>query len=75
MGQLQHINPAIFTCQVMNPGNIIVPDLGNWSLTFMVELTTQEMINLRYISASSYGEECYVDVNRNLMVFITVCCA
>lgn len=41
----------------------------------MVELTTQEMINLRYISASSYGEECYVDVNRNFMVFINVCCA
>jgi len=73
MGQLQHINPAISTCQVMNPGNIIVPDLGKMEFTFMVELTTQEMINLRCISASSYGEECYVDVNRNMMVFITVC--
>jgi len=41
----------------------------------MVKLATQEMINLRHINASSYGEECYVDVNRNLMVFITVCCA
>jgi hypothetical protein len=29
----------------------------------MVEVTTPEVINLRYISASSYGEEWYVDVN------------
>ena len=41
----------------------------------MVALTIQEVINCRYISASSYGEECFVDVNRNLMVFVTVCCA
>ena len=75
MGQLQHINPAISTCQVMNPGNIIVPDLGKMEFIFMVELTTQQVINLRYISASSYGEEYFVDVNRNLMVFVTVCCA
>jgi len=32
LGQLQHINPAISTCQVMNPGNIIVPVLGKMEL-------------------------------------------
>jgi hypothetical protein len=36
----------------------------------MAELTAQKMINLRYISASLYGEECYVDVNRNLMILL-----
>jgi hypothetical protein len=41
----------------------------------MVEVTTQEVINFRYFSTSSCGEECYVDVKRNLMVFVTVCCA